>query len=313
MSHTKRITIGAAALLLALAALPAAATTITVSQGDDGWVTQGGGLTNFDLASYPISNAFPGGAISGSSVVNLKGSPLSSSQLGSIDTIVSRTTDATATIGGAAVNVNLTVRAVRLVSDNSNVTITNHGTYSLKVNLSTATSSTGTMSITATNSDGGTFTSSFTIVPKLIFTNVSNSNDVVTIDCGVTSGCPSLSLSSTGTGWTRTGGSGNFSPSSKGVTPIGSGIGVDADGNGTNDYTTAGNSNFYAGFAASAPSFPPAPGTHTAPSHSHVTLPPTDCTASTGLSGTSAGATAQPRAFAINKTFCRAFVSDTLN
>ena len=311
MTFAKRLITGAAALLLlaALAAAPAAATTVTVPQGDDGWVTQGGGLTNFDLSGYPISSAFPGGSISGSSSVNLKGSPLNSSSLGSIDTIVSRTTDATATIGGAAVNANLTVRALRLVSDNSNVTITNHGTYSVKVNLSTTASSTGTMAITATNSDGGTFTSSFTIVPKLIFTNVSNPSDVVSIDCGVTTGCPSLTLSSTGTGWTRTGGSGNFSPSSKGVTIIGSGIGVDADGNGSNDYTTVGTSNFYAGFAASSGTgFPPAPGTHTAPNHSHVTLPPTDCTTQTGT-GFAASAIAV-------KSFCRAIATqqtDTAN
>ncbi len=272
MSHSRHLITGAGALLLAaVLAAPAMAQSVTVPQGDDGWVTQGGGLTNVNLSGYPISTAFPGGSITGSSTVNLKGSPLNSSQLGSIDTIVTRTNDVPLSGAGASGTTNLTVHALSLVSDSSNVTISGHGTYSLAASLSSFGTSTGTMSITLSNSDGGTFTSSFTIVPKLVFTNVSNPSDVVTIDCGVTTGCPALTLSSTGTGWTRTGGSGGFSPSSKGATTIAAG--VSAGG-----YTTIGTSNFYAGYAASAPSFPPAPGTHTAPNHSHVTLPPTDCT-----------------------------------
>jgi hypothetical protein len=307
MTISKRSALAAAALLLAgaLAAVPAAAQSVTVPQGDDGWVSQGGGLTNFSLSGYPISSAFPGGSITGSSTVNLKGSPINSSQLGSIDTIVTRTNDVTLSGAGASGDTNLTVRAVSLVSDSSNVTISGHGTYSLAISLSSSGTSTGTMHMTLSNSDGGTFTSSFTIVPKLVFTNVSNPSDVVTIDCGVTRGCPALTLSSTGTGWTRTGGSGNFSPSSKGVTPIQSGIAV-------NGYTTIGNSNFYAGFSASASTgFPPAPGTHTAPNHSHVTLPPTDCATSTNSPAT--GASAQTHAFVFNR-FCHAiFTTGTIN
>ncbi len=305
MERTKRFTTGAAILaLLALAAVPAAAQSVTVPQGDDGWVSQGGGLTNFDLSGYPIGSAFPGGSISGSSTVNLKGSPINSSQLGSIDTIVSRTDDVTLSGTGASGDTNLTVRAVSLVSDSSNVTISGHGTYSVAVTLSSSGTSTGTMHMTLSNSDGGTFTSTFTIVPKLTFTNVSNPSDVVSIDCGVTTGCPSLSLSSTGTGWTRTGGSGGFSPSAKGVTPINSGIAVGG-------YTTVGNSNFYPGFAASASTgFPPAPGTHTAPNHSHVTLPPTDCKSGT-LSAQRTGATVSTRAFTFNHLCSATFRTDT--
>lgn len=312
MNSGRRFTMGAAALLLAgaLTAAPAAAQSVTVPQGDDGWVTQGGGLTNFSLSGYPISSAFPGGSITAGSTVNLKGSPLNSSQLGSIDTLVSRTNDVTLATTGSTGDTNLTVHGVSLVSDSSNVTISGHGTYSLAISLSPSGTSTGIMHITLSNSDGGTFTSSFTIVPKLVFTNVSNPADVVTIDCGVTTGCPTLSLSSTGTGWTRTGGSGSFSPSSKGVTTIGSGISVGG-------YSTVGTSNFYPGFAASASTgFPPAPGTHTAPNHSHVTLPPTDCaplhTGRTTIGETTVGqSTASSFTIGTSQFFCRA-VADTL-
>lgn len=305
MDRTKRFTTGAAILaLLALAAVPAAAQSVTVPQGDDGWVSQGGGLTSFDLSGYPISSAFPGGSISGSSTINLKGSPINSSQLGSIDTIVTRTNDVTLSGAGASGDTNLTVHAVSLVSDSSNVTITGHGTYSVAVSLSSSGTSTGTMHMTLSNSDGGTFTSSFTIVPKLTFTNVSNPSDVVTIDCGVTTGCPALNLSSTGTGWCRTGGSGSFSPSSKGVTPIHSGIAVGG-------YTTVGNSNFYPGWAASSSTgFPPAPGTHSAPNHSHTTLPPTDCKSGT-LSASRTKAKTSTRALMVNKLCSATFTTNT--
>jgi hypothetical protein len=264
--------VAAAALLLlgALAVAPAAAQSVTVPQGDDGWVTQGGGLSNVNLSSYPISSFFPGGSIVCNSTINLKGTPLNSSQLGSIDTLVTRTIDVTLSGPGASGTANLTVHAASLASDNSNVTISGHGTYSLAITLSANGTSTGTMTMTLSNSDGGTFTSSFNVVPKLVFTNVSNPSDVVTIDCGVTSGCPSTTLTSSGTGWVRTGGSGNFSPSGKGVTPIHSGIVV-------NGYTTIGNSNFYGGFAASAPSFPPAGGTHVGNCATHQIRPPVDC------------------------------------
>jgi hypothetical protein len=303
MDRMMRFTTGVAILaLLALAAVPAAAQTVTAAAGDDGWVSTGGGSTQVDLSGYPIASAFPGGSISGSSVVNLKGSPIDSANLGSIDTIVSRTQDITLSGANASGSVSVTVRAVSLVSDNSTVTISGHGTYSVAVALSPNGTSTGTMTLTLSSADGGTFDSSFTVVPKLTFTNVSKPSDVVTIDCGVTNGCPSVSLSSSGSGWVRASGSpGGFDPGSAGVTPIGAGINV-------NGYKTVGNSNFYPGFSAKSP-FPPAQGVHKADCATHVTAPPRDCTTKTGTLSTGAST----RALVIEHSYCRAIftASDT--
>ncbi len=278
----------ALALPLALMAIPALAQSTSIPHGDDGWVTQGGGLTTIDLSSFPVSSVFPGGSITGSSVVNLKGSPLDSTNLGSIDTLVSRTTDLSLATGGSG-DVNITVRAISMVSDASTVTISGHGTYSLGVALSPTAVSSGTMHVTLSNTNGGTFTSSFDVIPKLTFTNVSNPSDVVTLDCGVTHGCSSLSLSSTGTGWARASGlSGGFSATTAGVTPIRSGVTV-------NGYTTVGNSNFYPGFSSVSP-YPTAPGSHSALTASHSTTPPRDCQSGT-RTGTGLSRSVTPLAF----------------
>jgi hypothetical protein len=290
---------------LALAALvsavvpatPAMAQVATIAAGDDGWVTQGGGLTHVDLAQYNIGSIFPGGSIVGDAVVNLKGKPLDSAHLGSIDTIVRHygTTNFNAVGDTRAITVG--VKALSMQSDNDTVTISGHGTYSLEVHLSTFTSASGTMTAHLSNLDGGTFDASFPVYPRLVFTNVSNPNDVVAVDCGATPGvCEPVTISTTNAGWTRTGGPGAFSPSAKGVTPIASGIAVDADGDGIADTTTIGNgsSNFYAGYAASAPSFPTAPGNHGQLTSAHATRPPQDCLPSPPRAAAKSMAIAKP-------------------
>jgi hypothetical protein len=276
-----------AAILTMLAVSPAAAQVATITAGDDGWVTQGGGLTHVDLSQYDIGSIFPGGSISGDAVVNLKGKPLNTNQLGSIDTIVRHFGTTTFNAVGDQRQITVGIQALSMQSDNDFLTITGYGTYALDVHLSTLNSTTGTMTVRLANTDGGTFDASFPVYPKLTFTNTSNPSDVVSVDCGATPGiCQAVTISTTNAGWVRSGGSGNFSPSTAGVTLIGSGIGIDADGDGVNDRSTIGNSNFYPGFAASAPTFPPAPGNHGQLTSAHSTLPPRDCLTKTATAQT---------------------------
>ncbi len=272
-----------------LLAVPAMAQSHTVTAGDDGWVTPGGGLTTINLSGWNLSSVFPGGSVTGDPVVNLKGKPIKST-LGSIDTIVRHTGSHVFTAFNQTKTIPVQIVGLRLISDSDSVTISGWGTYGLEVYLSTAAAGTGTMAVTQVNGDGGTFSSSFSVIPVVIFVNVSNPTDRVRLDCGAvpTGSCGAINLISSGTGWVHTGGPGNFNPTTAGVTPLGAGISFDANGDGTNDTVTIGRSNtFIPGFAA-APPFPVAAGVHDHADYSakHITKPPQDClrSQSTGAS-----------------------------
>lgn len=263
-----------------LVAAPVAAQTHTVQAGDDGWVTQGGGLTVLDLTGWDLSSVFPGGSVvPGTEVVNLKGKPIKPS-LGSIDTIIRHTGSHTFTSFGQVKPIPVQVVGLSMVSDNDTVSISGYGTYSLEVYNSTAAAGTGSMSVKQVNGDGGVFSSSFQVHPVVVFVNTSNPSIRVRLDCGAALGaCGTVGLIATGIGWVHTGGPGNFNPAAEGVTPLASGIAFDADGDGVNDTVTIGRSNtFIPGFAAQPP-FNPAAGTHNHADYSsrHVTKPPQDC------------------------------------
>ena len=266
---------------LVLAAVPVAAQTHTVVAGDDGWVTQGGGLTTLNLTGWNVSSVFPGGyVVGGTQLVNLKGKPIKPA-LGSIDTIVRHTGSHTFTFFGEVRTIPVQIVGLSMVSDSDSVQIWGYGTYNVEVYLSTAAAGTGSMSVKQVNGDGGTFSSSFSVIPVVVFQNVSVPADRVRLDCGtVPSGtCGVITLNSTGTGWVHTGGPGGFSPVTAGVTPLGAGIAFDANGDGVNDSTTIGRTNtFIPGFAATPP-FNPAAGVHEHADYSarHITKPPQDC------------------------------------
>ncbi|MES1243614.1 MAG: hypothetical protein ABUT39_18550 [Acidobacteriota bacterium] len=267
---------------LLLAAVPVAAQTHTVLAGDDGWVTQGGGLTTLNLTGWNVSSVFPGGSVvSGTQIVNLKGKPIKPASLGSIDTIVRHTGSHTFTFFGEVRTIPLQIVGLSMVSDSDSVQISGYGTYNVEVYLSTAVAGTGSMSVKQVNGDGGTFSSSFNVIPVVVFQNVSVPADRVRLDCGTvpTGTCGAIVLNSTGTGWVHTGGPGNFNPTTAGVTPLAAGISFDANGDGVNDTTTIGRSNtFIPGFAATPP-FNPAGGVHEHADYSarHITKPPQDC------------------------------------
>lgn len=237
---------------LLLMSMPMAAQDV-VSAGDDGWTTPGGGQTEVNLSSYPVQSFL--GAAPVSNDVSLKGKPLDQANLGSTDTIVARPNNIT--ISGTTGSGNLQIKALSLESE-GNVVLTDGRQFKLRVCLSSFASGTGTITLTRSNSDGGTFDSTLPVLPKLIFTPVAGGSPVV-IDCG-TGACAESDMTSDNTGWVNTGGSGNFNPAAKGVTPIRAGIWVDGDCDGVkDDYQTIGKGTgkkLYGGFAASAPSFP---------------------------------------------------------
>jgi hypothetical protein len=268
---------------LLLMAMPLAAQDV-VSAGDDGWTTPGGGQTQVDLSSYPVSQFL--GAAPSTAKVSLKGKPIDSANLGSIDTIVAR--PGNIAISGGTGSGNLKIEALNLESE-GDVVLTDGRHFKLRVCLSSFASGTGTIALTRTNSDGGTFNSTLPVLPKLIFTPVGGGSPVV-IDCG-TGACAESDMSSSNTGWVNTGGSGGFDPTAKGVTPIRAGIWVDGDCDGVkDDYQTIGKGTgkkFYGGIAPNAPSFPAVGvGERHEDLSWHQPLPPLDCAKS--------AATAQP-------------------
>ncbi|MBV8199925.1 MAG: hypothetical protein JOZ15_04805 [Acidobacteria bacterium] len=283
---------GALALALPLLlAMPLAAQTFAA--GDDGWATPAGGQTQVDLGSMPAATSALGSPIVGGNVINLQGQPLDSANLGSIDTILSR--GAIASGQGT-----LTIVALNLVSS-SNVQLQDGRAYSLAVCLSDTASSSGSITLTQVNGDGGTFSSSFTVLPKLVFTNVNNSSDVLTIDCG-SGGCDPLTMTASNAGWVQTGGPSNFSPSAEGITPLPNGNDTVANCGGTHTLSLVPAGGFYPGwsagsggsgtrvaagsgrgplatpFSASGGGISPSPVPHAHSSFAnHVVKPPQDC------------------------------------
>jgi hypothetical protein len=236
MNHRRRRL--AIALILATAAAPLSAQTF--SAGNDSWTTPGGGTTQVDLSSYPVQSVLGSGVRSGSPV-GMQGSPLNSSSIGKADTLMSR-----GAISGG--NGNLTIIALNLSSTN-NITLNDGRVYSLQACLSDTPSSAGTISLTTTSGDGGTFDSSFTVLPKLVFSNVNPPYDRVTIDCAG-GGCQPLTLSSSNNSYANTGGPCNFNPGSLGIPNLPTGNVTVNNCNGTHTVSLTGHAGFYPGVAA---------------------------------------------------------------
>jgi hypothetical protein len=297
MKRSRFMTVGLAALaVLSLAAVPAAAQTFAA--GDDALNTTAGGASQLSLASFPAALTALGSSVVGGDVINLQGVPLASGTMGpSVDTIVYRG----AIAGGAG---SLTIAGLNMASV-GNVVLADGRQYSLQVCLSDTAATAGTIALTQTSGDGGTFNSSFPVLPKLVFTNVNNHSDVLTVDCG-SGGCSTLTISSSGTAYAQTGGPNNFSPSAEGINTLPTGNQTVANCNGTHTVNLSAPGGFYPGWALSSgghsrtnsPAFhvsqvvdaarvqPQAstgggtftnPGTLDGHSSSHKTLPPRDC------------------------------------
>jgi len=127
--------------------------------------------------------------------VQLKGVPLEThpicggGNLGSTDTIVRRLDNAQLPLLGSQDQIPIEIIALHLVSVQP-ITVTYNGgqfpdPWWLEVDLSVVPAPLGTMTITKTHPNGGTFDAVFIVQPRFTFTNVTTPSTVKTLDTGV--------------------------------------------------------------------------------------------------------------------------------
>jgi hypothetical protein len=226
MHRYLRITL---ATLLFAAVGTASANAQTFGAEDDTWVTGSG--TQVDFSNFGNLNI---GQLLGSqpvnSVVTFTGIPLNSA-LGQADTLVSRGSATVASQFAAT----LSIKGLSLVS-NPDLRLQDGRVYHIAVTLATQ-SGTGQINFTSTTSEGGTYSSSFTVTPIFTLTNVNNPGEPVhTINClsdpGVTCSFP---MSGSGN-WVQTASTG-FDPQTQGIPIVPTGVQIGG-------YTTAGRTRF---------------------------------------------------------------------
>lgn len=243
------------AATLLLAAGPAAA-QFTIFAGDDPLSTTGsGGGTTVDLAGYPIEAVF-GAPVEGSTVVSLRGESLGPGlTLAGIDTIIRRPTNII--LAGGVGSGPIRIMALRLVGQNR---VRIGGTdYTVRVCLSNFSSSVpnGTITLRASNGDGGSFSSKFSVLPRILFTD--DFGRTVEIDCGAIpcGNGQALTLSAVNVPFTRSGGPGGFQPGPRQIKTLPAGVVVDGTCDGVADVTTRASTNFFVGVTpAPAQGFP---------------------------------------------------------
>jgi hypothetical protein len=243
-----------AILAMAILAMVAGGTSLaqTLAAGDDALNTPGGGQTQFDLSSVPIQDVF-GAPVDGSTLITLRGRPFDPQRFPGVDTIVRRPQSITIGTTGQASG---PIQIVGLSLESEKTVQIGGQPYSLVLNLSQNGQTAGTTTLTRTNGDGGTFSATLPVVPKLSFTN-QNDGSVVTLDCGAVK-CQPFNLTISNVGWVRSGGPGGFNPSARGETLLPRGAVIDSDGDGTADLQLLGSSNFFPGLTPSS-GFPESP------------------------------------------------------
>jgi hypothetical protein len=221
MNHSKVPCLVLAALLLA--AISAGAQTIPAQ--DNAWVTGNGAQINFSQFGNVNLTTVLGSAPT-NSVVTFSGVPLNS-QLGSADTIV-QTSQVDVTSGTN--NATLMLEALSMASS-PDLTTQDGRVFHITVSLAFAGSGSASFTRTA-GTDGGTYNSSFTVTPVLVFTNVANGNDKHTVDCSQQSNSCSFVMGGTGGNWVLSSTTG-FDPMSLGIPAVPSGVQIGS-------YTTIG-------------------------------------------------------------------------
>jgi hypothetical protein len=208
-------------LLIAIAAVSANAQTIPAE--DDTWVTGNGTQVDFsNFGNVNIGQLL--GSLPTNTVVSFGGAPLNSS-LGQADTLVSR---GPVTISSSFTGT-LSLKGLNLASS-PDMTLQDGRTYHVTAALANQ-NGTGSISFTTTTSEGGTYSSSFTVTPILTFTNVNNPGDVRTVDCSSSGNACSFPINGSGN-WVQTSTTG-FDPQSQGIPIVPSGVQVGG-------YTTVG-------------------------------------------------------------------------
>ncbi|MBI4556163.1 MAG: hypothetical protein HY706_01145 [Candidatus Hydrogenedentes bacterium] len=143
---------------------------------------QSGASIEFGNAIPPIpAGFFEPGSDPFSGVIPLQGQPLGSypgctGDLGPTDTIIERKEPAHLPDIGSTDTIPIELVALSLVSV-APITVTGSSgasQWNVAVQLNPSPPSTGTMTVTKTHANGGTFSSTFTVTPRLIFTRVDN-------------------------------------------------------------------------------------------------------------------------------------------
>ena len=212
--------------LLFAAVTVVSANAQTIPAEDDTWITGNGTQVDFsNFGNVNISQLL--GSQPVNSVVSFIGVPLNSS-LGVADTLVSR---GSATIADRF-SASLSIKGLSLASS-PDMTLQDGRVYHVAVSLATQ-SDTGTINFTTTTSEGGTFSSTFTVTPILTFTNINNPNEAPhTVNC-LTSAC-SFPMGGAGN-WVQTSSTG-FDPQTQGIPIVPSGVQIGG-------YTTVGRPRF---------------------------------------------------------------------
>ena len=150
--------------LLFAAVTVVSANAQTIGAEDDTWITGSGTQVDFsNFGKISISQLL--GSQPVNSIVSFTGVPLNSS-LGLADTLVAR---GSVTIADRF-STTLSIKGLSL-SSSPDMALQDGRTYHVAVSLATQ-SDTGTINFTSTSSEGGTFSSSFTVTPIFTFTNV---------------------------------------------------------------------------------------------------------------------------------------------
>ncbi len=248
--------------------------------GDSGLTTPGGGRTTLDLSTFPIEQVF-GARLGSSSVVSLKGESLGTGALDGVDTIVRRPTTIDLSTGSGSGP--LSIVALRLVGESP--VVIGGKSYTLHVFLSEFRDDVkaGGATFRLVNADGGTFSSSFNVRPKLVFSN--ESGDTV-IDCGavVCGDGSDLKMTAQNASFTLGGVAGGLDPKAKGIKALPAGVAVDGDGDGVAEVKTLASTNLFIGVIPSRPTFPIGPIDKNEQSGSHSIAVPV--AASTSVNGT---------------------------
>lgn len=181
----------------------------TITAGSDLWSTVSGGNQSMqDFSETPIpGNFFGDGSEPFTGVIEFQGlrlndnpglRPLNDIDLGLTDTIVHRLENAVLDGDGSSATVPIEIIALSLVAVEPITVITNgvESLWTVEAQLPLTDTPQGTMTITQTNSNGGTFSSSLPVSANLFFVNVANSNLMRSLEDGA-----QLDFSVTGQPW----------------------------------------------------------------------------------------------------------------
>ncbi|GEM_PF-1855456 len=217
-----------------------------IRAGIDLWTTPPGGTTFVDLAGTPIPGGFFGpGSDPFGGVIFLGGQPLATEPpgiAGPADTVIERLEDAYIAEPPAQYTVAIQVRALSLVGTEP-ITVTYNGgspeEWDVRVCLSEVGQPVGSMTISRDCPDGGTYTATVPVLPKLIFTRLSDQQQV-TLDYG-TWGWPAVTTAISNGRWVYQ------ADSAFELVALTEGVQVDSDCDGEWDTVLPGTSNLAAG------------------------------------------------------------------